>query len=63
VKNLVVLGIVLAFFVSAPAFAVGLTHTDHDYFATQDFGPEFLTGIQIFCRRDEAGGVLFYLRP
>jgi hypothetical protein len=36
VKNLVILGAAIAFFISAPAFAVGLTDTDYEYLATQD---------------------------
>ena len=34
-KNLVVLGAAIAFFAVTPAFAVGLTDTDHDYLAIQ----------------------------
>jgi hypothetical protein len=35
-KNLIICGVAIAFFVSAPAFAVGLTDTDYEYLASQD---------------------------
>ena len=35
-NKLVVLGAAIAFFISAPAFGVGLTDTDYEYLATQD---------------------------
>ena len=47
VKNLVILGAAMALFISAPAFAVGLTDTDYDYLATQDIkrGSPIINGL------------------
>ena len=47
VKNLVVLGAIIAFFAATPAFAIFLTDSDHEYLATQDIkrGSPVLNGL------------------